>query len=171
MYWANVRSSTWRLLVSFCVFIKLIATNFCFRHEKIRLYAKSLNKASRTDLVTIRAKESFKLEDLNQIFERYVQHCNVIAVHTVLKFFKFISKFSYLNRLVPRIIKNSGCQERLVFSVDDDTQRAYLPSGLLIYKATKSNSDFYIVLFYIVFYLFIALVDPWMLALSKSSGR
>lgn len=92
------------------------------RHEKIRLYAKSLNKASRTDLVTIRAKESFKLEDLNQIFER----------------------------LVPRIIKNSGCQERLVFSVDDDTQRAYLPSGLLIYKATK---------------------NPWMLALSKSSGR
>merc|ERR1740128_82100 len=92
------------------------------RHEKCRKYAKSLNKPSRTDLVTIRVKESFKLEDVMQIFQRLIQ----------------------------RIVKNSGCQERLVFLVEDDDQRAYLPSGLLLYKATKS---------------------PWMLGLSKSSGR
>ncbi|XP_032792891.2 cap-specific mRNA (nucleoside-2'-O-)-methyltransferase 1 [Daphnia magna] len=92
------------------------------RSEKIRQYCKALNKASRTDLVTVRAKENFTLEDVNQIF----------------------------HRLIPRIIKNSGCQERLVFCLEDDEQRAYLPSGLLLYKATK---------------------DPWMLALSKSSGR
>lgn len=53
-------------------------------------------------------------------------------------------------RLVPRVIKNSGCNERLVFLIEDDDQRAFLPTGLLLYKATK---------------------NPWMLALSKSSGR
>lgn len=92
------------------------------RYEKCRKYAKSLNKPSRTDLVTIRVKESFKLEDLELIF----------------------------NRLNQRIVKNSGCRERVVFNIEDEDQRAYLPSGLLLYKATKS---------------------PWMLGLSKTSGR
>ncbi|XP_046632106.1 cap-specific mRNA (nucleoside-2'-O-)-methyltransferase 1-like isoform X1 [Daphnia pulicaria] len=92
------------------------------RSEKIRQFCKALNRVSRTDLVTVRAKENFKLEDVEQIF----------------------------HRLTPRILKNSGCQERLVFCLEDDDQRAFLPSGLMLYKATKS---------------------PWMLALSKSSGR
>jgi len=45
------------------------------RYEKCRKYAKSLNKPSRTDLVTIRVKESFKLEDLELIFNRY-EYCS-----------------------------------------------------------------------------------------------
>ena len=49
--------------------------------------------------------------------------------------------FFLAHRLVPRIIKNSGCQERLVFPIEEDDQRAFLPLGLLMYKATKSNTS------------------------------
>ena len=44
------------------------------RYEKCRQYAQALNKSSRTDLVIIRAKESFKLEDVEQIFQRYIEN-------------------------------------------------------------------------------------------------
>ena len=48
----------------------------------------------------------------------------------------------FLNsRLVSKIIKNSGCQERLVFCLDENDQKAFLPSGLVLFKATKSKFE------------------------------
>ena len=92
------------------------------RFERCRKFAKSMNKATRTDLVTIRAKENFKMEQVDQICQR----------------------------LAPRLTEYSGCQEQLAFWVLDEDQRAFLPSGLLLYKVTKS---------------------PWVMALSNNSGR
>ena len=74
-----------------------------------------------------------------QIFQRYefFFHFSINFDQLFIKLF-FFCFFFFLRRLIQRIVKNSGCQERLVFLVEDDDQRAYLPSGLLLYKATKS---------------------------------
>ena len=64
--------------------------------DKLRKFAKAINRTSRNDLAPIRVKEIFRLEDIETIISKYVKSCNfkcenIVRVlhcginHTVIK--------------------------------------------------------------------------------------
>ncbi|XP_069684844.1 cap-specific mRNA (nucleoside-2'-O-)-methyltransferase 1 [Periplaneta americana] len=90
------------------------------RNKLCARFADALNKVSRTDLTPIRVKELFDLEYVDQVFERLEQ----------------------------RMIKGAGGHYRLVYNLGEDSDRCFLPGGLMFFKATQ---------------------EPWMRHLSRKT--
>ncbi|KAJ8045693.1 Cap-specific mRNA (nucleoside-2'-O-)-methyltransferase 1 [Holothuria leucospilota] len=82
--------------------------HFTERMQKAALFVKALQKPTRQDLSPLRAKEVFRMEELDKVFDRFQI----------------------------KQVKGSGQRRRLCYCMEKE-QRHFIPSGLYLRKTTK----------------------------------